>query len=184
MGNGFYNVQEGGCAMLQEIKLYGKLAKFVGQRSFQAAVSNAAEAIRFLLANFPGLEQHMADQHYKVLVGDWSLTLDEIHNPAGQQVIKIVPVVGGAGWNRHSACRNWLGSSGYFAGARWRWIFGFGCWRLYIYDWYCFGHGRRYQFWHYGVFVGFINCTGQYWCCTGTWRRRADDCPNALDRIS
>jgi predicted phage tail protein len=83
--------------MLQEIKLYGKLAKFVGQRSFQAAVSNAAEAVRFLLANFPGLEQHMADQHYKVLVGDWSLTLDEIHNPAGQQVIKIVPVVGGAG---------------------------------------------------------------------------------------
>jgi predicted phage tail protein len=83
--------------MLQEIRLYGKLAKFVGQRSFQAAVSNAAEAVRFLLANFPGLEQHMADQHYKVLVGDWSLTLDEIHNPAGQQVIKIVPVVGGAG---------------------------------------------------------------------------------------
>jgi predicted phage tail protein len=83
--------------MLREIRLYGKLAKFVGQRSFQAAVSNAAEAVRFLLANFPGLEQHMADQHYKVLVGDWSLTLDEIHNPAGQQVIKIVPVVGGAG---------------------------------------------------------------------------------------
>jgi len=83
--------------MLREIKLYGKLAKFVGQRSFQAAVSNAAEAVRFLLANFPGLEQHMADQHYKVLVGDWSLRLDEIHNPAGQQVIKIVPVVGGAG---------------------------------------------------------------------------------------
>jgi len=83
--------------MLREIRLYGKLAKFVGQRSFQAAVSNAAEAVRFLLANFPGLEQHMADQHYKVLVGDWSLTLDEIHNPAGQQVIKIVPVIGGAG---------------------------------------------------------------------------------------
>jgi predicted phage tail protein len=83
--------------MLREIKLYGKLAKFVGQRTFQAAVSNAAEAVRFLLANFPGLEQHMADQHYKVLVGDWSLTLDEIHNPAGQQVIKIVPVIGGAG---------------------------------------------------------------------------------------
>jgi len=85
--------------MLREIKLYGKLAKFVGQRSFQAAVSNAAEAVRFLLANFPGLEQHMADQHYKVSVGDWSLTLDEIHNPAGQQAIKIVPVVGGAGGN-------------------------------------------------------------------------------------
>lgn len=83
--------------MLREIKLYGQLAKFVGQRSFKAAVSNAGEAVRFLLANFPGLEQHMADQHYKVLVGDWSLTLDQIHDPAGQQAIKIVPVVGGAG---------------------------------------------------------------------------------------
>ena len=83
--------------MLREIKLYGQLAQFVGHRKLEAAVSNAAEAIRFLLANFPGLDQHMAEQHYKVLTGDYALTMAELHDPAGVQAIKIVPVVGGAG---------------------------------------------------------------------------------------
>lgn len=85
--------------MLREIRLYGKLAKFVGHKTLKAEISNAAEAMRFLLANFPGLDQHMADQHYKVLVGDGALTLDELHYPSGQQQIKIVPVVVGAGGN-------------------------------------------------------------------------------------
>lgn len=83
--------------MLREIKLYGRLAKFVGHKTLKAEISSAAEAIRFLIANFPGLEQHMADQHYKVLVGDGALTLDELNYPCGQQQIKIVPVMVGAG---------------------------------------------------------------------------------------
>ncbi len=85
--------------MLRTIKLYGKLAQFVGKRVLQAEVQNAAEAVRFLLANFPGLDHHMADRHYKVLVGADALTLDELHHPSGQQEIKIVPVVVGAGGN-------------------------------------------------------------------------------------
>ena len=83
--------------MLRKIKLYGRLAKFVGQRVFEADVASAAEAVRFLLANFPQLEKHMADQHYRVSVGKYALTLDELHDPAGQQEIKIVPVLAGAG---------------------------------------------------------------------------------------
>ena len=39
----------------------------------------------------------MADQYYKVSVGEYDLTLDELHDPAGQQEIKIVPVVAGTG---------------------------------------------------------------------------------------
>jgi len=83
--------------MLRKIKLYGRLAKFVGQRVFEADVASAAEAVRFLLANFPQLEKHMADQHYRVSVGKYALRLDELHDPAGQQEIKIVPVLAGAG---------------------------------------------------------------------------------------
>jgi predicted phage tail protein len=49
------------------------------------------------VANFPGLEQHMAEQYYRVTVGTYDLALDEIHDPAGQQDIKIMPVVVGAG---------------------------------------------------------------------------------------
>lgn len=83
--------------MLREIRVYGRLAKFLGRRTFKAAVGSAAEAIRFLLANFPQLEKHMADQHYKVSVGTYDLSLNELHDPAGQQTIRIIPVIGGAG---------------------------------------------------------------------------------------
>lgn len=82
--------------MEKEVRLYGPLAKFIGQRKFLAEISSAGEAIRMLLANFPGLERHMADQHYKVIVDNYEAGLDEINYPASQ-VIKIVPVLGGAG---------------------------------------------------------------------------------------
>lgn len=82
--------------MEREVRLYGPLAKFVGQRKFLAEISSAGEAVRMLLANFPGLERHMADQYYKVIVDGYDSGLDEIHHPASQ-TIKIVPVLGGAG---------------------------------------------------------------------------------------
>jgi predicted phage tail protein len=83
--------------MLRKIKLYGKLAKFVGHRVLEADVATAAEAVRFLVANWPELEQHMADQHYRVSIGKYDLALEELHDPAGQSPISIVPVVAGAG---------------------------------------------------------------------------------------
>ena len=83
--------------MLRRIRLYGKLAKFIGKRVLEADVETAAEAVRFLVANWPAVEKHMADQHYRVSLGGYDLAEDELHNPAGQQEIKIVPVVAGAG---------------------------------------------------------------------------------------
>jgi predicted phage tail protein len=83
--------------MLRKIRLYGPLAKFIGKRVLHADVASAAEAVRFLLANWPELEKHMADQHYRVSVGSYDLTAEELHDPAGQQEIKIVPVMAGAG---------------------------------------------------------------------------------------
>lgn len=83
--------------MLREIKLYGRLAKFLKQRVFHAEVATAAEAVRFLLANFPHLEPELVKGHYRVSVGSYDLSEDELHHPAGTQCIKIVPVVTGAG---------------------------------------------------------------------------------------
>jgi predicted phage tail protein len=83
--------------MLRRIKLYGSLAKFIGKRVLYADVASAAEAVRFLVANWPEVRQHMGDKHYKVFVGSWNISTDELHAPAGQQEIKIIPVVGGAG---------------------------------------------------------------------------------------
>jgi len=83
--------------MLRKIKLYGRLAKFIGKRVLRAEVATTAEAVRFLLANWPQLEGHMSTQHYRVSVGDWDLCEDELGHPIGQQEIKFVPVVTGAG---------------------------------------------------------------------------------------
>jgi predicted phage tail protein len=83
--------------MLRKIKLYGKLAKFIGHRVLEADVATAAEAVRFLLANWPELEAHMNDQHYRVSIGTYDIDLDELHHPAGAAPISFVPVVAGAG---------------------------------------------------------------------------------------
>ena len=83
--------------MLRKIKLYGKLAKFIGKRVLEADVATAAEAVRFLICNWPELEQHMAQQYYRVSLDTRDIGEDELHNPAGQAAVRIVPVVGGAG---------------------------------------------------------------------------------------
>lgn len=88
--------------MLRKIKIYGSLAKFLKRRVFEADVANPAEAVRFLIANFPDLRGHMADQYYKVLVSDNALAIgdepEQLHNPIGaQEEIKVVPVMAGAG---------------------------------------------------------------------------------------
>ena len=82
--------------MLRKIKLYGALAKFVGHRVLEADVATAAEAVRFLVSNWPELEGHMAKQYYRVHTAGEDLTLDDIHNPMGRE-IQIVPVMAGAG---------------------------------------------------------------------------------------
>ena len=83
--------------MLRKIKLYGELAKFLGQKTFEAEVHSAAQAIKFLIVNFPQLEKHMADRYYKVTVGNWELEEKELHYPNGNEDVKIIPVVGGEG---------------------------------------------------------------------------------------
>ena len=84
---------------LRKIKLYGELAKFVGERVLEAEVNNVAQVMKFLCVNFQGIEKHMFDQHYKVSAGNWELSEEELHYPTGQSDISIIPVVSGAGGN-------------------------------------------------------------------------------------
>lgn len=83
--------------MLREIRVYGELAKFMGVRSFMAEARDTAEAVRYLLVNFAGLEAHMVQHDYRILVGGYSIGEEEISHPIGQNVIRIIPVVAGAG---------------------------------------------------------------------------------------
>ena len=83
--------------MLRKVKLYGELADFVGHKELDAVINSTADAIRFLVTNFPKLEAHMADRYYQVLVDDYEIGEEDIHNPIGQSDISIVPVIAGAG---------------------------------------------------------------------------------------
>lgn len=88
--------------MFRVIKVYGKLAKHVGQQSFKAAVKSPAEAIRFLLANFPDLRGVMSEGDYKISVGRSELEIGDypeyIHLPSASfEPIRIIPVIAGAG---------------------------------------------------------------------------------------
>jgi len=82
--------------MLSKIKVYGRLARFLGERTFEAEISTPLHAFKFLLANFPHLEGHMMEQNYCVKVGKDEIDETELFNPIGQQEIKIVPVATGS----------------------------------------------------------------------------------------
>tara|TARA_R100000988_G_C4002704_1_gene170204 strand:+ start:1192 stop:1818 length:627 start_codon:yes stop_codon:yes gene_type:complete len=82
--------------MLNKIKLYGRLARFVGERTLEAEVQSPTQVIRFLLANFPDLEKHMIEQNYCIKIGNYDIDSSELNNPVGQQEIKIIPVISGS----------------------------------------------------------------------------------------
>ena len=87
---------------MRVIKVYGSLAKFLGQRSFKAAVNTPIEAIRFLLANFPQVESHIAENHYKISVGRNPLQIGDqpellTYPTAEFEPIRIIPTITGAG---------------------------------------------------------------------------------------
>ena len=83
--------------MLRKVKLYGELADFVGHKELDAVINSTADAIRFLTSNFQGLEAHMNQRYYKVLVDDYEIGEKDVQNPIGQSDISIVPVISGAG---------------------------------------------------------------------------------------
>ena len=85
--------------MLRKVKLYGELADFVGHKELDAVINSTADAIRFLTSNFQGLEAHMNQRYYKVLVDDYEIGEKDIQNPIGKSDISIVPIIVGAGGN-------------------------------------------------------------------------------------
>ena len=81
--------------MKRKIKLYGKLRKFCGgQASFDVDINNTAEAISFLVANFKGIRQHMADQYYVIKTGQRVCNYDTLKMSVSND-IQIIPVAHG-----------------------------------------------------------------------------------------
>jgi predicted phage tail protein len=86
---------------LREVRLYGELGRRFG-RLHRFDVATAGEAVRALMANFPGFEKALADYApgWHVLAGADDVAAPErLHDPAAG-TIKIIPAVAGAksGW--------------------------------------------------------------------------------------
>lgn len=109
--------------MLKKVKLYGELADFVGHKELDAVVNSTADAVRFLISNFDGLQAHMNQRYYKVIVDNYEIGEEDIHNPIGQSDISIVPVVSGSGGVGKALAGvaligfSMLGSGGFFGAA-------------------------------------------------------------------
>ena len=83
--------------MLKKVRLYGDLADFVGHKQLDAVINTSADAVRFLITNFPGLEAHMNDRHYKIISNKYEVSEEHLHSPIGKKGVSIVPVISGAG---------------------------------------------------------------------------------------
>ena len=85
------------------LKLYGWLRKFCGFASFDIEVKSPLEAIKFLIVNFPGLEQEIGqpDKYFKIWTQSpeiISLQLNELGHPVGvKTVINFAPAISGRG---------------------------------------------------------------------------------------
>lgn len=102
--------------MLSKVKVYGHLAEHLGQSTFEALIRTPAEAVRFLICNFPELRGLMRDGYYKVAVGRHDLQLadcpEQLHYPVGSsEVVSIIPVVTGAGGDRRGLGSILLGAA-------------------------------------------------------------------------
>lgn len=88
---------------MRAVKVYGQLAKRVGQNVFRVDVASPAEAVRFLCANFPGLDEWLIDSTkdgvgYRVMVGRTRVSEEDfVMSCNDEATISITPVLCGAG---------------------------------------------------------------------------------------
>jgi len=92
---------------MKVVKVYGALKERLGgQGTFELDVFNAAEAIKALCANFPGLDKWLVNSGndgivYKVLLGETEVGEDNLENLflpwSAKETFHITPVLAGSG---------------------------------------------------------------------------------------
>lgn len=84
--------------MLSKLKLYGELAEYCdGKTDHDAVLNQPIDAIRYLRANYAGIDKHIASQNYQVYIGEHNIDEELLDFPSGGLDIKIIPVIAGAG---------------------------------------------------------------------------------------
>ena len=81
--------------MLRKIKVYGELADFLGWKEQEAVVNSISDVMKFILCNHPEAESYMKNKYYKVNIGQYDITEEQLADPIGMTVT-ITPVIQGA----------------------------------------------------------------------------------------
>lgn len=82
---------------LTEIRLYGHLGREFG-RVHRYAVGSPGEAVHALRVNYPRFGRHLRERSapgYRILVGEDVVSLPQLWDPSGRQVIRVIPVIAG-----------------------------------------------------------------------------------------
>ena len=85
---------------LTTVRLYGNIAEVCGLREIKLQINNVAEIIRALICNFPEVKKELEKEgaRYTVLIGSEDTEAQELLYPfSKKQIVRIVPVVAGAG---------------------------------------------------------------------------------------
>lgn len=87
-------------AKLRTVKLYGPMRRRFG-REYRLNVSSPAEAIRALCVQIPGFKQYLAESKaaglaFAVFIGKRNITKDGLHDPVGDDEIRIAPIIEGS----------------------------------------------------------------------------------------
>lgn len=87
-------------AKLKTVKLYGPMRRRFG-REFELCVSSPAEAIRALCVQIPGFKQYLMQAKdngltFALFIGKRNITQDGLHDPAGNDEIRIAPIIEGS----------------------------------------------------------------------------------------
>lgn len=85
---------------LKPVKLYGPMRKRFG-REFMLAVSSPQEAIRALSNQIPGFKEYLFKANgsglkFAVFIGKRNVGIDDLNVPAGQDEIRIAPIIEGS----------------------------------------------------------------------------------------
>lgn len=87
-------------AKLRTVKLYGPMRRRFG-REYELNVSSPAEAIRALCVQVPGFKKYLFDSKaaglaFAVFIGRRNITEDGLHDPVGDDEIRIAPIIEGS----------------------------------------------------------------------------------------
>ena len=83
---------------LRKIKVYGRLAEYVGWHVNYADVKNMKDVYKYLVCNYPEIESHIMENMYRITINNDVIKTEEDLLVKNEGEIKIIPIVSGSVW--------------------------------------------------------------------------------------